>query len=74
MTVLGAHNNEPITSKLYHAAVTVPAGETQADFTIVSEPLHVPFIQDHAEDDYSIKVGIDEGTGADKPAGKAAKH
>jgi hypothetical protein len=34
----------------------------------------VPFIQDHAEDDYSIKVGIDEGTGADKPAGKATKH
>lgn len=74
MAVLGAHNNEPITSKLYHAAVTVPAGETQADFTIVSEPLRVPFIQDHAEDDYSIKVGIDEGTGADKPASKAAKH
>ena len=74
MAVLGAHNNEPITSKLYHAAVTVSAGETQADFTIVSEPLHVPFIQDHAEDDYSIKVGIDEGTGADKPTGKAAKH
>ena len=78
MAVLSAHNNEPITSKLYHAPVTVPAGETQADFTIVSEPLHVPFIQDHAEDDYSIKVGIDEGTGADKdkdkPANKGAKR
>jgi hypothetical protein len=74
MAVLGEHNNEPITSKLYHAAVTVAAGATESDFTIVSEPLHVPFIQDHAEDDYTIKVGIDEGTGVDKSAGKGAKH
>ena len=64
MAVLSERNNEPITSKLYHAAVTVAAGETEADFTIVSEPLRVPFIQDHAEDDYTIKVGIDEGTAA----------
>jgi hypothetical protein len=74
LAVLNEHNNEPITSKLYRAAVTVPTGGTEADFTIVSEPLRVPFIQDHAEDDYTIKVGIDEGTAADKPAGKAAKH
>jgi len=70
MAVLNEHNNEPITSKLYHAAVTVPAGETQADFTIVSEPLRVLFIQDHAENDYTIKVGIDEAVGVDK----GAKH
>jgi hypothetical protein len=75
MAVLGERNNEPVTSKLYQAAVTVAAGATESDFTIVSEPLHVPFIQDHAEDDYTIKVGIDEGTtSADKSAGKAAKH
>ncbi|MGH6812117.1 MAG: hypothetical protein ACREDM_07145 [Methylocella sp.] len=73
MAVLREQNNEPITSKLYRATVTVPASDTQADFTIVSEPLRVPFIQDHAEDDYTIKVGIDEGAGADKPAGKGAK-
>jgi len=74
MAILGEHNNEPIVSKLYHAAVTVAANETQADFTIVSEPLRVPFIQDHAEDDYTIKAGIDEGTGAEKAAAKKAKH
>jgi hypothetical protein len=73
MAVLREHDNQPIVSKLYHAAVTVAAGETRADFTVVSEPLRVPFIQDHAEDDYTIKVGIDEGTSADKPAGKHAK-
>ncbi|MGH6934802.1 MAG: hypothetical protein ACRED2_01220, partial [Methylocella sp.] len=52
MAVLRARDNLPIVSKLYHAAVTVAAGQTGADFTIVSEPLRVPFIQDHAKDDY----------------------
>ena len=74
MAVLHEKNNEPVTSKIYHASVTVTNGETQADFTIVSDPLRVPFIQDHAEDDYAIKVGIDEGTPPAKPAGKSAKH
>ena len=73
MAVLREHDNQPIVSKLYSAAVTVAAGETRADFTVVSEPLRVPFIQDHAEDDYTIKVGIDEGTGTEKPAAKHAK-
>ena len=73
MAVLREHDNQPVVSKLYRAAVTVAEGETRADFTIVSEPLRVPFIQDHAEDDYTIKVGIDEGASADNPAGKSAK-
>jgi len=73
MAVLREHDNQPIVSKIYRASVTVAAGETRADFTVVSEPLHVPFIQDHAEDDYTIKVGIDEGASADKPAAKHAK-
>jgi hypothetical protein len=73
MAVLREHDNQPIVSKLYSAAVTVAAGETRADFTVVSEPLSVPFIQDHSEDDYTIKVGIDEGASADKPAAKHAK-
>jgi len=73
MAVLRERDNQPIVSKFYRAAVTVAAGETRADFTIVSEPLRVPFIQDHAENDYTIKVGIDEGASAEKPAAKHAK-
>jgi hypothetical protein len=73
MAILRERDNQPIISKVYRAAVTVAAGETRADFTIVSEPLRVPFIQDHAEDDYTIKVGIDDGASAEKPAGKHAK-
>jgi hypothetical protein len=71
MAILRERDNSPILSKLYYAAVTVAAGKTRADFTIVSEPLRVPFLQDHAENDYTIKVGLDEGTSADKPASKA---
>jgi hypothetical protein len=74
MAILRERNNEPVTSKIYHAAVTVGANQTEADFTVVSEPLRVPFIQDHAEEDYTIKVGIDEATPTAKPAGKSAKH
>jgi hypothetical protein len=73
MAVLRERDNKPIVSKLYRAAAKVASGETRADFTVVSEPLRVPFTQDAAEDDYTIKVGIDEGTSADKPAGKADK-
>jgi hypothetical protein len=74
MAILRKQDNQPLVSKLYHATVTVGSGQTQADFTIVSEPLHVPFIQDHAEDDYTIRVGIDEGPGADEKGRKGAKR
>ena len=74
MAVLKERDNAPVTSKIFHAAVTVPASETEGDFTIVSEPLRVPFIQDHAEDDYAIKVGIDEGPGAENPLRRQASQ
>jgi hypothetical protein len=73
MAVLGKRDNQPILSKLYHAAVTLAPGQTQADFTIISEPLRVPFIQDHTDEDYTIRVGIDEGPAAEKPEGKNTK-
>lgn len=73
MAIVREQGNEPLVSKLYRASVTVGATSADADFTIVSELLHVPFIQDHAEEDYSIKVGIDEAASADKSAGKRTK-
>jgi hypothetical protein len=54
-------DNQPLVSKLYRVAATIPAGQTNADFTVVTEPLRVPFLHEHAERDYSIKAGIDEG-------------
>jgi hypothetical protein len=68
MAILRKSDNEPEVSKLYHTAVKVGQSETETDFTIVSESLHVRFVQDHAEADYTIRVGIDEGPGRDKNA------
>ena len=73
MAILRKSDNEPEVSKLYHATVNVGQSETEADFTIVSEPIHVPFIQDHSEEDYSIRVGIDEGPLKDEKPRKGAK-
>lgn len=55
--------------KLYQVPATVAAGDTQGEFTLVSDPLTVPYIQAHADEDYTILVGFDEHGGA--PAGKA---
>ncbi len=68
VAIVSTKDNEPVVTKLYHVAATIPAGEAHADFQLVTEPLMVPFVQDHTEDDYTIKVGIDEGP--EKPAGK----
>jgi hypothetical protein len=75
MAILRKKDNEPELSKLYHATVNVDQSETQAEFSIISELLHVPFIQDHSEQDYIIKVGIDEGQAkAEKPHKGGAKR
>lgn len=73
MAVLHETDNSPVTSKLYHAPVTIGPSESEASFTIVSDPLEVPFIQEHAEQDYTIKVGIDEGPSTEKSPGKGNK-
>ncbi|WP_146030244.1 hypothetical protein [Methylocella silvestris] len=68
VAIISSKDNDPIVTKLYRVAATIPQGEAMTEFTLVTEPLLVPFIQDHTEDDYTIKVGIDEG--AQKAAGK----
>ena len=72
VAIVGAKDNQPIVTKLYRVAATIPQGQAQTGFQLVTEPLLVPFKQDHAEDDYTIKVGIDEGP--EKPAGKDQKQ
>ncbi|MDF2118903.1 hypothetical protein PY365_25370 [Roseiarcaceae bacterium H3SJ34-1] len=51
-----------LVSKVYNAAVTIPAGQTQGSFAIVSDELAVPFTQENANDDYTVFVGF-EGPG-----------
>lgn len=74
MSILRKKDDEPVVSKLYRAEVTIPQGQTEAEYTIISEPLRVPFVHEHTDEDYTIKIGIAEGAepGQKKPrqAGK----
>jgi hypothetical protein len=74
IAVLHKSDHEPEVSKLYHTTVTLGQSESEAEFTIVSEPLRVPFIQDHSDEDYSIRVGIDEGPAKNEKPRKGAKR
>jgi hypothetical protein len=67
VAVVRETDDVPLVSKLYTANVTVPPGQTEGSFTIVTEPLTAPFIQQHTAEDYSIKVGIDTGGPQPKP-------
>lgn len=58
-------------SKFYSVPVSVPAGESGADFSLVSDPIGVPFIHAHSDEDYTIVVGFDQ---KGEPAGRAAPH
>ena len=49
----------PVFSKLYHIPTVVPAGESQGAFTLVTEPLNVPYTNEYAVHGYTIKVGFD---------------
>ena len=51
-------------SKFYRVAANVPSGETQADFTIVSEPLLVPLISESADEDYTVLVCFEQSGGS----------
>jgi len=66
VAIFRKNDDAPVLSKLYHATVNAGQSDPQAAFTIVSELLHVPFVQEHSEQDYTIKVGIDDG----KPSGE----
>ncbi len=61
-------DQKPAAAKLYQVPATIAAGETTGSFTIVTDPIAVPFITTHADDDYTILVGFDSAT---KPAADA---
>jgi hypothetical protein len=55
-----------VATKSYRVAATIPAGDTQAPFTLVTEPISVPALSNASEEDYTIYVGFDSGA-TDKP-------
>ena len=48
-----------VQSRTYRVPATIAAGQAQADFTLVSEPLTVPLIRTDVSQDYSLFVGFD---------------
>ncbi len=63
-----------IQSKSYRVQVSIPQGQSQTPFTLVADPIIVPFLGEDAFDDYQIFVGF-EGAGAAAPvATKASKR
>jgi hypothetical protein len=73
VAVVRESDNAPVVSKLYNASVNVPPGQTEGAFTIVTEPMLAPFIQQHTAEDYTIKVGIDAGGAQPAPAAHSRK-
>lgn len=57
---------QPAVSQLYRVAATIPTGDTETDFTVVSDPLTVPFLHPDADRDYTILVGFDQGAAPEK--------
>ncbi len=57
-------DEKAVSGKLYDVPVTIPFGQTEGQFSVVTEPLAVPYIQAHADADYTILVGFDEKSNA----------
>lgn len=61
-----------VSSKVYRASATVPAGAARAEFHVAGEPVVAPVLSPRAQDDYEIIVGFAQGAAetADKPVRK----
>lgn len=59
-----------VASKLYQVPVSIGAGDANAPFSIVTDPIAVPYLSAQANTDYTIVVGFDP-RGDAKLAGKA---
>ncbi len=53
-------NQQIVTSKVFSATATIPAGASNSTFAFVSEPVSVPYIREEANEDYMIVVGLDK--------------
>lgn len=69
-------DEKPVATKLYKIPVTIPSGEGGAPFSLVADPISVPFTTAHADDDYTIVVGFDAkgGDEAVKPSAKRRRR
>lgn len=71
ISIRSQSNSKIVESKVIRVAATIPAGETQATFSFVTDPLVVPYLREQADQDYDIFVGFDQNAGPEpKPARK----
>lgn len=56
-------------TRTYRVSASVPAGESGASYSLVTDNLVVPFIQENADEDYTIVVAL-----ADGPAERSARR
>ena len=69
MAIVGEPGGKVAASKIYRIAASIGAGQTSTSFSVVSEPLIIPYKREAANEDYTIKVGFDgAGGGEAKPA------
>ena len=63
-----------IASRNYRPSATVPAGDSQADFTVIAEPLVIPYTRQQADEDYTVLVGFDQTSGTGDAAPRKRKR
>lgn len=72
VAIVNVSDGSPVVSKLYQVPTGVADGQTEAPFTLVTDPLRVPAV-DHFAQNYTIKVGFDSaGNGKKQPEAKTA--
>lgn len=74
VAVVRTGDQSVVASKLYRASATIPAKRTEEGFTVVSEPINVPMLHERADEDYSIKVGIDSAGGSERAEGDGRRR
>ncbi|MBM3609254.1 MAG: hypothetical protein FJX29_12535 [Alphaproteobacteria bacterium] len=52
-------DQQMVVSKVYNVQANIASGSVQTSFSVVSEPLSVPYMNDNANLDYSIYVGFE---------------
>lgn len=69
MVIVDERTQKPISSKVYSVSASIPSGQAQATFSVVSEPLAAPLRAD-ADTAYTVKVGFDGRGGGERKSRK----
>jgi hypothetical protein len=61
LTLLREKDNRVELTHVFRTSATIPAGQSQAPFTIVSEPIRLPYKKEGDAENYVLKIGFDRG-------------